>query len=225
MKKQQEESDRAMKELLEEEQSKAAAVKKKKEDKSEKDRRKKFAEEEERKKKEDEEKEKEKLQVQNRKNTAATLPVQPPSPDDDDDDEEEEDGAIKFQARLASSAGQGEGCAADDEPYDEEQAFQRALKASMEDVDQDEYGGRPSDHDVFLAKDRQNQRMVFEEPPKPIPSGDYQAPETGTCGGVVDVRVNKTPSKAPRGGAGGGAVGGGFGGGGRLLELAWRRLT
>jgi hypothetical protein len=57
--------------------------------------------------------------------------------------------------------------------------------------------------------------MVFDEPPKPIPSGDYQAPETGTCGGVVDVRVNKTPSKAPRGGAGGGAVGGGFGGGGQ----------
>jgi hypothetical protein len=73
----------------------------------EKDRGKKVAEEEERKKKEDEEKEKEKLQVQNRKNTAATLPVQPPSPDDDDD--EEEDGAIESNARLASSAGQGEG--------------------------------------------------------------------------------------------------------------------
>jgi hypothetical protein len=208
MKKQQEEADRAMKELLEEEQSKAAreaALKKKKEGRNEKDRRKKVAGEEERKKKEHEEKEKEKLEVQNRKNAAP----------DDDEEEEEEDGAIKFQARLSSSAGQGEGCAADDEPYDEEQAFQRALKASMEDVDQDEYGGRPSDHDVFLSKDRQNQRMVFEEPPKPIPSGDYQAPETGTCGGVVDVRVNKTPSKAPRGGAGGGAVGGGFGGGGQ----------
>ena len=211
MKKQQEEADRAMKELLEEEQSKAAreaAVKKKKEGKNEKDRRKKVAEEEARKKKEHEEKEKEKLEVQNKNNTAP----------DDNEEEEEQDGAMKFQARLSSSAGRGEGCAADDEPYDEEQALQRALKASMEDVDQDKYGGRPSDdesRDLFLAKDREKQRMVFDEPPKPIPSGDYQARETGTYGGVVDVRVNKTPSKAPRGGAGGDAVGGGFFGGGQ----------
>ena len=41
---------------------------------------------------------------------------------------------MKFQSRLGSSAGQGEGYTADDESYDEEQAFQRALMASMEDV-------------------------------------------------------------------------------------------
>jgi hypothetical protein len=92
----------------------------------------------------------------------------------------------------------------------------------MEDVDQDEYGARPSDYescDVLLAKDREKQRMVFEEPPKPIPSGDYQARETGTFGGVMDVRVNKTPSKAPRGGAGGDAVVGGFFGGGQTFGV------
>jgi hypothetical protein len=178
MRKSVEEADGATKELLEEEQSKAAresAVKQKKEGKNEKDRnrRKKVAEEEERMKKEHEEKGKVKLQVQNRKNA----------------------GEIKFQARLAASASQAEGRAEEDETYDDEQAFQRALKASLEDMvpEGDQYG----------AIER-----------------EAGARETGRYGGVGDATVDKSHPKAPRGGgAGGGHFGVGVGGGSEIEDL------